>query len=344
MKRKLGLLVVSVAVGVLVSAGVAAAAASPSVETAAATQIKETSAVLNGKVTPNGASTTYWFVWGLTPAYGNTSAKHSAGSGGASVSIRVTAGKLLPGTKYYYRLYAQNKYGLSAGAGHDFTTSGHPLPGAITGAATAVTGSAATVTGTIVPNNQTTRWQFQYGLAAGVYTSSTPGGTVAAGSKPVGVAEQISGLEAGTTFHYRLVAVHSGFPSSDGLDQTFTTFPSARPYPRMRASTKPHFDGAKPFVFTTTGTIFPSASFPSTVQCNGVVAIRYFAGRREVGLRFANVQPNCTFSEQVVFTHTFAPKPGKRRPQIQRLRIVVRFRGNGYLAPRTARREHVVLG
>jgi phosphodiesterase/alkaline phosphatase D-like protein len=324
--------------------GVAAAASSPSVSTGRASDIKDASAVLDGTVNPDGASTTYWFVWGLTPSYGSTSAKQNAGSGTVGISVRVTAGKLLPGTKYYYRLYAQNRYGLSAGAGRSFTTAGHPPPGVITGVATSITSSSAMLTGTLTSNKQSTRWEFQYGLNANAYTTTTTGGTVPAGSQPVAVSEPVSGLEAGTTFHYRLIAVHSGSATSVGADQTFTTLPSVRPSPHSRVSTRPRRDNKSPFVFTTSGKIGPWSSFPISVQCNGLVAIRYYAGRRAVALRFATLQSNCTFSEQVHFTHTFASKPGKQRPKAQLLRITIHFRGNSYLAPKSARDEHVRLG
>ncbi len=342
MKRKLGLLMVLAAV-VGVATSVAMAAASPAVSTNGATKVKDASAVLNGTVNPNSSSTKYWFVWGLTTAYGTTSAKHSAGAGQTPVGVHVSIGHLQPGTKYHVRLFAQNHFGLTAGTDRTFTTTGHPLPGVITGAAIDVSASAATLTGTVNPNKEATRWEFQYGQSAGLYGVTTVGGTVPAGSTPVGVTESVSGLQAGTTFHFRLVAVHSGFPSTNGLDQSFTTLPTIRPYGGLRASTAPHRARTKPFVFTTSGSVIPSPSFPSTVQCNGLVAVRYFLGHRQVGLRFATVQPNCTFSEQVSFGHTFAYVPGHKRPRSERLRLQINFRGNGYLAPKRARDQHVML-
>ena len=51
-------------------AGVAAAASSPSVVTGATSSVTQSSVVLHGSVNPNGKSTTYFFQWGLTTAYG----------------------------------------------------------------------------------------------------------------------------------------------------------------------------------------------------------------------------------------------------------------------------------
>lgn len=341
MKRTLGLLVLlAVVLGISASA---AAASSPSVTTEAATQIKDQSAVLNGRVNPNGSQTSYWFEWGLTSSYGSTSTRHSVGHGTAAVAARVTSGHLLPGTRYHYRLFAQNGSGLSAGTDHTFKTTGHPLPGVITGSAISVSQSGATLTGTVVPNNQATQWEFQYGTSSGLYGVTTVGGTVPASNTPVTVTQSIAGLQAGTTFHYRLVGGHKGFASTNGLDQTFTTFPAVRPFAGTRVTTRPHRARTKPFVFTTTGTVVGSPSFPSTAQCNGVVALRYFLGRRLVAMRLATVQPNCTFSHQATFRHTFAFKVGHKRPLSEALSLLVRFRGNNYLAPKQARSVRLML-
>jgi len=85
MKRTISLVVASLAAFAVV-VGVAGAASSPTVATGAATTIRNHSAVLNGSVNPNGASTQYWFVWGPTTAYGGISAHHGAGNGGGDGS------------------------------------------------------------------------------------------------------------------------------------------------------------------------------------------------------------------------------------------------------------------
>ena len=80
MKPKLKVLAAAVVAAGTV-AGVAAAASSPSVVTGATSAVHSTNAVLHGTVNPNGRSTTYFFQWGLTNAYGAVSASHSAGAG-----------------------------------------------------------------------------------------------------------------------------------------------------------------------------------------------------------------------------------------------------------------------
>src|SRR5690348_7618042 len=117
LKLLLGLLAVSATL-----AGVAIAASSPTASTGSATSIHTTSAVLNGTVNPNGATTVYRFEWGLTSGYGLSSSLKSAGSGTKNVNVARTASNLIPGTTYHYRLDALSKNGGGFGADRKFKT------------------------------------------------------------------------------------------------------------------------------------------------------------------------------------------------------------------------------
>ncbi len=324
-------------------ASVAVAASSPSVTTGAASKIKDTSAVLSGSINPNGAATSYYFQWGPTTAYGFTGKTKSAGSGRKSVSVSATPSGLLPGTVYHYRLVAGNSFGLTMGRDRTFKTAGHPLPGAVTGAASSITSSSAIITGEVLTNGASTDYYFQYGPAAGSYGFQTTEGVAKASSTPVGVAAPLTLLASGATIHYRLVVIHSGFGPIYGADAQFTTLPLARPYPAIRAGTAPHRDGSSPFVFTTIGALM-SASFPASAECNGTVTVKYLAFGRQVAFTRATVQSNCAFGAQMIFTHTFAPHPGGHRPSKEKLQVQLRFHGNAYLAPFQGPSEHVVVG
>jgi hypothetical protein len=96
------------------------------------------------------------------------------------------------------------------------------LPSANTGAARSVTASSATLNGTLNPNNEPTTYFFQYGPTT-AYGSQTPTqGPTAAVRRSTPASAAISGLAAGTRYHYRLVATN---PSGTrrGRDRTFTT-------------------------------------------------------------------------------------------------------------------------
>jgi hypothetical protein len=335
MRRKLELFTATLIAGAI-TAGVAAAASTPAVVTGSPSSVGETSAVLNGTVNPEGSTTSYQFQWGLTTAYGSASASHSAGKGTKAVSVKTTAGGLIPGSLYHYRLVASNGSGLSVGRDRTFISAGHPPPTPITGAATAIGRTSARLTGFVNTSGETTSWAFQWGLTP-AYGFQTFGGTVAASGLAAPVAETLLGLADGTTFHYRLVAVHGTTIETGGADQTFTTLPDVRPYPRIRAITLPGQASSKPYLFTTTGGITPPGFPPGTVGCSGTVSVHFMFRGRAVATTVAPVQPNCSFFAQVLFGKLI-------KHHARNLHVVVRFRGNSYLAPTTARVQTVRLG
>jgi hypothetical protein len=323
------------------TASIALAASSPSVKTGPATSIKQTSAILNGTINPNGSATTYWFQWGLSTTYGSMTAVHSLKAGTKSVSVHLTASGLSPGVKYHYRLVAHNASGTATGADKTFKTTGHPLPVAETQPATGITFSGATINGLVDPNGQDTPTDFQYGSSPSALTTTVPGPTVPKSTSLQAVSTQLTGLADGHTFYYRLRVFRSTAGWIAGPTLSFTTLPFTKSNPGLHAHPTPHRDRKRPFMYTTNGSI--SGPFPAGAQCSGTVALRYFAGGRQRKARFVKVQPDCTFSKTVIVFHTFAAHHGGRRPSSQKLKVQIRFRGNGYLAPKQ-RTESVVMG
>jgi hypothetical protein len=94
-------------------------------------------------------------------------------------------------------------------------------PTATTGGSTAVTSSAATVAGTVNPNGAATRVLFQYG-PTDAYGTSTDAKDVGSGTTDVAVEQGLTGLRAGSTYHYRVVA-RAASGDVVGADRTFTT-------------------------------------------------------------------------------------------------------------------------
>ncbi|MGZ4187481.1 MAG: hypothetical protein ACXVEW_11820 [Solirubrobacteraceae bacterium] len=319
--------------------GVAAAASSPSVVTGKVSSVKQSSTVLHGVVNPNGRSTTYFFQWGLTNAYGAVSPTHSAGSGTKNVAVHVTATQLIPGTQYHYRLVASNGSGSAAGIDHTFTTAGHPPPAVATGPATGVTSTAATVTGVVNPNGATTTYEFQYGLT-NAYGLQTAPATLSAATAPIPVAQTLTGLTPATVFHYRIVALHGSSIASPGIDGVFMTHPTKRPKAGISARTKPGTDRKRPYTFTTSGSI-NRRGFPGGFACNGQLTVKYFSGRKRVGTFLIPLGGNCTFSGKNTFRKL--PRQGRVNGQVH-LTVQIRYGGNGYLAPVNAKPEHITLG
>ena len=91
-----------------------------------------------------------------------------------------------------------------------------PLPVVRTEGATEIVFDAATLTGTVNPNgteaSSDTKWCFEYGVGStsGYSLGSAPAVAQDAGSgtTPVPVSTRLTGLSAGTTYRYRLVAVN----------------------------------------------------------------------------------------------------------------------------------------
>jgi hypothetical protein len=94
-------------------------------------------------------------------------------------------------------------------------------PTATTGAAREVTDTTAAVAGWINPSGQATRYAFQYG-AFTPYASETAVQDGGSGNAMTAVATELTGLQPGTTYHFRLLATNAS-GTSVGSDLTFRT-------------------------------------------------------------------------------------------------------------------------
>jgi hypothetical protein len=103
-----------------------------------------------------------------------------------------------------------------------------PPPAVTTGAAGSVTRSSADVHGTVNPERVGTSYHFEYGTTT-AYGTSTAVNDAGAGSADLPAAATLTGLAAGTTYHYRLVAVSVGGTTAGG-DMSFTTLPAPIPH------------------------------------------------------------------------------------------------------------------
>ena len=94
-------------------------------------------------------------------------------------------------------------------------------PSAQTGAASERTHKGAQLTGLVDPNGSTTTYRFDYGLDETYGSTTTEVGAGAADEGSL-VDAELTGLEPGTTYHYRLVATNE-HGTSEGSDRTFST-------------------------------------------------------------------------------------------------------------------------
>jgi phosphodiesterase/alkaline phosphatase D-like protein len=204
----------------------------PAVVTGAASSVTKTGASLAGTVNPNRDSTSWKFYYGTSSStgtsYPNSSTGGNAGSGTSATPVNDTLSGLSGDTTYFYRLCATNTFGTTCGGEGSFLTQDAPTP--VTGAASAVTTNNATLAGTVNPNGATvSSTVFRYGTSCSApswttgCSSATASPSPGSGRTAVSVSATLSGLQAGTTFHYTLCATNTYGTNCDASDHTFKT-------------------------------------------------------------------------------------------------------------------------
>jgi hypothetical protein len=139
-------------------------------------------------------------------------------------------------------------------------------PATVTGAATDVGETSAVINGTIDPAGLQATYHFEYGLTSS-YGSRVPATIEAVagnGRAPRIFSRTLTGLQPGTTYHYRLVAENS-IGVSEGEDRTFTTLSPGAIAPRAYEQVTP--------VDKLGGTIDPNLGFQAAEDGS---AISYF--------------------------------------------------------------------
>jgi PKD repeat protein len=210
-----------------------------------ASAITGAGAVLNGSANPNGAPTTAFFLWGTTTNYDNSTALQNMGAGAGAVAVNSPVSGLAPGTTYHFRLVAMNSIGTNSDGDTTFATPAPPA--ATTQPASGVTVNAAVLNGVANPGGAATTSFFQWGETTN-YGNTTVAQNIGNGTSDVPVTSALSGLAAGSTYHFRLVAMSSVSTVSSG-DATFLT---SLPPPPVAAFTGAPISGVLPLTVTFT--------------------------------------------------------------------------------------------
>jgi hypothetical protein len=197
-----------------------------------------------GRITTSGAVTE--FSAGLTPNL-QPEGIASAGDGSLWFTESAAPGQLgrvtvLGGITEYSNGLTAASTPLRATGGPDgnvwFTENANPgrvgrltvPPGASTAAASGVADNMATAHASVRPNSQATSYYFEYGPTT-TYGSTTTAGSGGSGAGPQPLATGLTGLTAGTVYHYRVVATN-GSGTTVGSDQAFTTTGTAPTQPQ----------------------------------------------------------------------------------------------------------------
>jgi hypothetical protein len=212
----------------------------PEIRNESSEGVTPTSAQLNAEVFPGEGETVYVFEYGPDTGYGSSTAiSPSVGDDLTFHSVANELSGLTPGTTYHYRAVAFNFTGTAHGEDLTFTTP--DVPRIESSGSSSVTRSAAHLSMAVSANASATNVHFEYGPTAAYGTGTTPS-FVGASTLAVPAGADIGGLSAGTTYHYRAVAVNA-IGTTAGPDQTFTTLP-----PEVAPEEEKHVSCRKGFV------------------------------------------------------------------------------------------------
>ena len=208
-------------------------AGSPIATTVAASSIANTTATINGRVNPGGASTTVKFCWGTSSSLSGCTLSDTitvlAGSAGlTNESMNLTG--LTPGTTYYFRVQGTNSQGTTQGSILSFVAG---APSVQTVAATGVTSSAAVLNGTAKANGSNVT-SVTFCLATdptasnGVITNclaasgnATPSSFSSSITTANPESKTVTSLTSGTIYYFQIIA-QNGNGTSYGEILSFT--------------------------------------------------------------------------------------------------------------------------
>jgi hypothetical protein len=199
--------------------------------------VSGTSADFHGEVNPTGLKTGYHFEYRPDDSSTWTSVPVvdlDAGNGNVAVPVAQSVNGLVGSTLYHVRLVATKRYALGDAVAASATstemtfTTLPSAPRVQNMAATQITDTTATLTASINPANEPTSYHFEYGTSdcsANTCTSvPLPDANIGSGGADVLVAKELTGLQPGATYHFRVVATNpTGVTKED--DKTFTTYP-----------------------------------------------------------------------------------------------------------------------
>ncbi len=232
----------------------------PSVVTDTSVAPSNSTAVVTGKVTPNGAPTTYWYEYGETTALGARTGAQGVGSGFNAIPSPAYITGLKANTTYYFRLSAQNRLGTVNGATQTFNTNSNPppqgnVPTATSNAANNVERTTATLNARVNPRGSETTYWFEYGDSAnfGNVSSLQSAGN---GVTSEAVSASVSGLSPSTKYFFRINAQNQ-FGTVNGATQSFTTKGPAISAPSVETRTAINIEAN---TATLRGTVDPNGS------------------------------------------------------------------------------------
>jgi len=183
----------------------------PVAKTDSPSNITSTGAVFNGRVNPNGHTTTVWFEYGTNESDLNkTVGNQNAGNDSDLIDVSFPVSGLNADSTYFYRTVASNNYGTVPGSIRSFKTNAATAnaPKAITSLATSVGKNSAKLNALIVIDlAASTKAHFEYGKTTNLGKSTAD--EVVGSSGQITFDQVVSGLDANTIYFFKAVAENS---------------------------------------------------------------------------------------------------------------------------------------
>ena len=301
----------------------------PSVITNSNAILSDTTAIVGGSITPNGAFTSYWFEYGLSGDFGSKTSNQIVGSGYSAIPAPGYITGLAKNTIYHFRLVGENQHGRVAGVSYTFrTTEGNPppvgsAPQVRTLSASGISRTTVNLNGDVDPNRASTRYWFEYGKSADLGNTSALT-SVGDGDERVSASISLSSLDPATTYYFRLNAQNQ-FGTVNGAILNFKTLgPPAGSAPAVNTQNA-----------TDIGTT--TARLRGTVDPNGLQTMYWFeygtdsllgsvltrsTDRREAGsgdnatarsIDVSNLSPNTAYYFRIVAENSLGTVRGDRQ-------------------------------
>jgi len=195
----------------------------PVITEVGAGSITETSAKVEFTLAPAGSETTYEVEYGLTESYGQKSASAKLAGGAGPTHEAVALSGLKANSTYHFRVVAKNAQAPAGVSSADkaFATLGPPVISEVKSAS--ITEISAKVEFTLDPAGSETTYEVEYGLTE-AYGQKSASAKLAGGAGPTHEAVALSGLKAGSTYHFRVVAKNAQAPGGvASADMAFAT-------------------------------------------------------------------------------------------------------------------------
>jgi hypothetical protein len=278
-------------------------AGAPVARTGLASGVSRVGAVVSGSVDPEGLGLTACeFEYGTTLAYGQVAPCPTPAGGGTAAVGEVTGlSGLAAGQTYHFRLVASSAAGASMGVDESFRTL--VAPAAVTGGVSQISRSAATIAGRVDPEGESvSACYFELGLTKRYGIQVRCAGRIGSGASAVRA--RVSGLAAGSKYHYRVVIVTPG-GTTHGTDHTLTTKQPPRPV----------------------GATIPPALFGVARTYTEVIGLRVTGLRRGVRVAVGCRGGGCPFRSRVTVDREICAGHGHRcRPAPNRIDLTPEFK------------------